>query len=134
MQEAFFSRLGEQLSGGLPFAAYRKPEGSAIVALLQQDAELHKEGALERPGFVFAGFRDPEDCILIPLEASERLELEMELSFEKVSEKAPESATEASVTGESMSNSVARTEAEAKQKHLALVVRGIAVLKTGALE
>lgn len=135
MQEAFFSRLGEQLSGGLPFAAYRKPEGSGIVALLQQNAELHKEGALERPGFVFAGFRDPEDCILIPLEASERLELGAgELSFEKASEKAPESVTEADVTGNNISDSEVFSEDRAKQQHLALVERGIAVLKTGALE
>ena len=129
MQETFFSQIREQLSRKLPFCVYRKPEGSIIVALLQEDNLLHSGAELDRSGFVFAAFEDPEDCILIPLENSEMLELE---AFEPFS---PSFSRNSSETSQNSSGAESLPEnSEARQQHLELVEKGMEFLKAGQLE
>ena len=136
MQEAFFSKIREQLSNGLPLCAYRKPNGRNLVALLQKDLSLHSGAELERPGFVFSAFEDPEDCVLIPLDISERMELpDLELYPSDPARKVSGIISEDSGTDEFGREGDAPVESsKARQQHLELVERGIATLKAGELE
>lgn len=129
MQETFFSQIRGQLSRELPFCVYRKPDAAGVVALLQEDDQLHSGAELERPGFVFSAFDDSEDCILIPLENSEKLELEsFELHTSSFSARSSEASPKNTAKGILSENS------EAKHQHLGLVERGIVSLKAGVLE
>jgi len=70
----FFKRIEAQYNGALPFAVYRKPNGSQIRGLLQNSDVLFETEDFNESGFVFSPFNNEERTVLIPLQQSECLE------------------------------------------------------------
>ena len=117
LPEDFFLHIEEQFKNRLPFAAYRKPNDSAVKALLQSDDKLHAIQSFDESGFVFAPFDNSNKTILIPLVSSESLACEIEPSY--------------------LSNSI-RDNIESnkidKETHEILVQRGIESIENGHLQ
>ncbi|WP_273567097.1 chorismate-binding protein [Maribacter halichondriae] len=56
MTATFFEKIEDQLSKKLPFVVYRKPRASDLIAILQEDDQLHQISDYTETGFLFAPF------------------------------------------------------------------------------
>ncbi|WP_166925744.1 chorismate-binding protein [Flavobacterium poyangense] len=73
----FFSKIKKHRAQDLPFVLYSKPHSTKIIALLQQNNDLHTISDFTEKGFVFASF-DEKQLILIPEKESEIISFEHE--------------------------------------------------------
>ncbi|MGZ0014586.1 chorismate-binding protein [Yeosuana sp. AK3] len=106
--EDFFESIQKQYHSQLPFVAYRKPNATAIKALLQTNDVIYKVENYHEKGFVFAPFDDFETSILMPLEHSVAIETSYENEDYKTS-----------------SNMNVSCHEEDKNNHVQLIEKGI---------
>ncbi|MBJ6368642.1 chorismate-binding protein [Snuella sedimenti] len=70
----FFKRIQQQYENKLPFVAYRKPNTTKIVALLQNSDDILTVQDFNEQGFVFAPFDNSKgEAILMPLKQSKTI-------------------------------------------------------------
>ena len=62
------NRVEIQLSQGLPFVIYRKPNSRKVKVILQKDDQLHHTFDFTEKGFVFAPYDTNGPVVLIPVE------------------------------------------------------------------
>lgn len=117
----FFERLRKHFDLKLPFVAYRKPEATSVNAFLQNEDSLFTTEDFTESGFVFAPFDDHKKAILIPEEASEKITLET-------------SDFSSEITDPQNIPATSEEKAEAREKHLSLVEKGLERLTSGELE
>tara|TARA_R110000868_G_scaffold216416_4_gene466565 strand:- start:5171 stop:6274 length:1104 start_codon:yes stop_codon:yes gene_type:complete len=103
----FFERIQKQYTNQFPFVAYRQPNASKVLALLQSDDKVYFVEDFMESGFVFAPFDDTEKSILIPFKEADKIEC----SYTSQS-KEPNKKEGASVS-------------ENKERHINLVENGI---------
>lgn len=68
--DLFFEHIESQFCSQLPFVAYRKPNGTQVNGLFQNDNKLHFTKDFSEKGFVFSPFDNTEKTVLIPSEFS----------------------------------------------------------------
>lgn len=117
----FFERLRKHFHLKLPFVAYRKPEATSVNAFLQNEDTLFTTEDFTESGFVFAPFDDHKKAILIPEEASEKITFEISETPSEITD--PQSISASSVE-----------KAEARERHISLVEKGLEMLTSGELE
>lgn len=79
----FFKRIEVQYKEALPFVVYRKPDTNRMNALLQKDAQLYFSDNLTETGFIFSPFDEHERTVLIPINNSHQIEVNVEGVVEK---------------------------------------------------
>ena len=107
--EDFFNKLSLHFNKNLPFVAYRKPNDNKIYALLQKDNNLNSITDFSECGFVFTPFNNIDESVIIPIDASERLQLD---GFEAQDESL-------------LRNSSNINNINARENHIKLVQKGI---------
>ena len=76
-QDAFFIEIQNHFDEALPFVVYRKPNQKTVIALLQEEDELHTVSDFSESGFVFAPFdTTTSETILIPQSQSFEMRLD----------------------------------------------------------
>lgn len=108
-------KLSDQLHAKLPFVAYRKPNATKVNAILQRDDEVHTVSDFTESGFVFAPFDNIKPTIIIP--------------FETVFEAEMQRFQHNETTSVSLNAS-----AEAHEKHLQLVQKGVDVIQNSDIQ
>ncbi len=114
---AFFNAIEAHHKKQLPFVIYSKPFESTICGYLQKNKTLHTTTDFSESGFVFAPFDLSETSILFPLSECDVMTLERETLL---------------VDESSEGDTTKKTED--KLAHVALVEKGISVIKKGELE
>ncbi|MCL6266139.1 chorismate-binding protein [Flagellimonas myxillae] len=111
-----FQELLEQMGGvwknDRPFAIYRKPGERTIIAILQDDNELHIAQNFDEQGFVFAPFDWKDDAVII--QADQVL------------------TTSWNSTTSQLSEDVEVMD-QGKKEHLELVQKGVSQIEKGSL-
>ncbi len=117
-----FQQLEAQYAMQLPFVAYKKPQENNVNVIFQNDAQLHEVTTFEESGFIFAPFEKGKKRVLIPgkpLEAIFNSDDNFSADFtEKTTDFKPDLAI----------------LEEEKQKHIALVIKAIAEIKSSTLQ
>ncbi|WP_435132625.1 chorismate-binding protein [Formosa sp. A9] len=122
MQERlFFDKIKSQFANQLPFVAYSKPNSNNVTGLFQNNNQLNFTETFTESGFVFAPFDDVSNAVLIPLEVSEKLQIEVD--FEILEADFTDSKT---ITTEN--------QEEVKSAYTALVTSAIQAIKSHAFE
>lgn len=114
--DSFFEKLENQYKNQLPFVVYSRPINSVIKCWLQNDDVLHKTSEFTEIGFVFAPFDLKNDSIILPQEHCQCHTLEASHLDLKTKISTPSS------------------DKKGKESHLALVSKGIEIIKKGDLE
>ncbi|WP_420574094.1 chorismate-binding protein [Kordia sp.] len=109
------TKLSDHIQKQLPFVAYRKPNETHTKLVFQKDDHLHKVSDFTESGFVFAPFDNTKQIILIPFDEVLQGELET-LEIDKT-------------TTETLNPS-----AEARQKHIQLVQKGVETIQSSTIE
>lgn len=111
----FFERVAQHYNTKLPFVIYRKPNKTSIHGLLQNNNTLHRLTTFTEQGFVFSPFDAIENALIIPLDISEKIAVDIfNLDKEKPS----------------LVNLFNKDDiAEKKNMHIALVKKGIKTIK-----
>lgn len=115
-QDEFFLTLQKQLDNQLPFVAYRKPNSNPVLGVLQENNTLHIVTTYKETGFVFAPFNNNENAVLLPIDKSRVLTLNVfsEEQFE-----------DSKITNNTVSS---------QKKHIDLVTKGINAISKKTLE
>ncbi len=72
--EEFFNKIQNQYNLHLPFVAYRKPQSSKLMGVLQLNDTINYVENYDESGFVFAPFDDSKKSILFPLNSANCIE------------------------------------------------------------
>ncbi len=115
----FFRYIEEHLKNELPFVAYRKPNQEQLIAILQQNTDLHYIKDFTEKGFVFSPFDAIEKTIIIPNQGSKIIYGHQPYSAPIVSN---ESLNSIPVLNDS------------KIAHLSLIAKGVKEIKTTSLK
>ncbi len=111
----FFNSIAEQYDKQLPFVAYRKPNTTKVLGLLQETPELHFATHFTEKGFVFSPFDAIENTVLLPLEQCKTMFID-DCNLEGVTSSEDKKNT-------SIPNN------NSKHQHIRLVEKGIEAIK-----
>ncbi|WP_241244360.1 chorismate-binding protein [Flagellimonas marinaquae] len=111
--DTIWSKVGESLEKGLPFALYRKPDAAQIYGVFQSSKDLNVTKDFTESGFVFAPFDKTDKAILVQPDAFWTAEY---------------------IPGKSQNTASFSLDESGKEAHLQLVKRGIAEIKKGRLQ
>lgn len=116
MQETLLHTAERQLALGLPFVIYRKPKGSHVKAILQNDCTVHIIKDYTEVGFVFAPYNSNAPTIVLKADA---------IHEEEIATNIPKT---------SQSQNEEDDNAQEKKRYTELVQQTVAKLKTGELK
>ncbi len=116
MLQEVLKRVEGQLSQGLPFVIYRKPNAKEVQAILQKDDTVYHTHDFSEQGFVIAPFQGDHRPILLPLHE--------QLTAHSSQEKAP--------LGKALD--INGGSAQEKEGHLRLVKQGIREIANGKFD
>lgn len=119
IKDDFFELIEQQLNNQLPFVAYRKPNQEQLIALLQQNSDLHYIKDFSEKGFVFSPFDAIEKTIVIPNK------------FSQIIHGHQAYCNPASIKDEQYNVSLLE---EARKKHINLIKKGVEEIKKSGLK
>ena len=111
--EAIFKRIEQQYNNELPFVLYRKPNKANVNVWFQNNNNLYFAKDFTEQGFVFAPFDNIDASVLMPLKASEQLQIS---GLKTVND------NDVVVTN-------ITTSAKAKYNHINLIKKGLEAIK-----
>ena len=117
-----FQQLEAQYAMQLPFVAYKKPQEKNVNVIFQDDPQLHEVNTFNESGFIFAPFEKGKKRVLIPGKPLEAIFNSDDNFSADFTEKTTDFKLDLAILEEE------------KQKHIALVIKAIAEIKSSALQ